>query len=285
MVPRQSALGRRIGIGRTAEILEWEEGYVVKLFFKGFRRESVEQEALIGRVVNESGLPVAKTREVIEVDGRYGIVFERAGNGRTMLQELASKPWQLSSLIRVFTELHLEMHRHSVPELPALRKRLAERICRITDANVPNRLRELAERAKAVALAKLEEFPEDERLCHGDFHPDNIIMSPRGPIIIDWADAAKGNPAADVARTNLLISLGTPVEGRISGWLIKLARKRALSLYLKLYLKRSAISQESIDAWQLPVALTRITEGIPAREKDQLITLIKNHLERSNNAR
>jgi aminoglycoside phosphotransferase (APT) family kinase protein len=202
----------------------------VKLFLKGFRRESVEQEAKTGSVVNESGLPVPKVRELVEVDGRYGIVFERCGSERTMLQELASKPWQFSSLIRVFTELHLEMHRHSIPELLPLRKRLAERICRITDADVPNGFRGLAERAEAVALPRLEEFPQDERLCHGDFHPDNIIMSPRGPIIIDWSDATKGNPAADVARTRLLISMGTTVEGRISRWLVRLARKRALSL-------------------------------------------------------
>ena len=281
MIPRQSSLGRRVGIGRTAEILEWEEGCVVKLFFEGFPRESIEREASVGRVVSELGLPVAAVREVIEVAGRYGIVFERAGNGRTMLQEFASKPWRLRSLIRVFTELHLEMHRHIVSELPPLQKRLAERIRRITDADIPGNLREFAERAKAAALARLEELPEDDRLCHGDFHPDNIIMSPRGPVIIDWSDATKGNPAADVARTRLLISIGTPVEGRISGWLIKLVRKRVLSLYSKLYLKRSAISSESIEAWQLPVALTRLTEDIPG-ERDHLMMLVKNHLERSN---
>ncbi len=281
MVLRHSELGHRIGIGRTAEIFEWEEGYVVKLFLKGFRRDSIEQEANIGRVISESGLPVPKVREFVEVDGRHGIVFERAGNGRTMLQELGSKPWRLSTLIREFTELHLEMHRHSLPELPPLRERLAERICRITDSDLPSSLRKLVERANAVAFVSLEEVPEDERLCHGDFHPDNIIMSPHGPIIIDWSDATKGNPAADVARTRLLISLGTPAEGRISGWLLKLMRNRALSLYLKLYLKRSAILHESIDAWELPIALARITENIPG-ERDKLTTLIKNHLKRLN---
>jgi aminoglycoside phosphotransferase (APT) family kinase protein len=147
----------------------------------------------------------------------------------------------------------------------------------MTDGDIPDNLREFAERAKAAALARLGELPEDDRLCHGDFHPDNIIMSRRGPVIIDWSDATKGNPAADVARTRLLISVGAPVEGRISGRLAKLARKRVLSLYTKLYLARSSISSESIEAWQLPVALTRMTEDIPG-ERDQLIAIVKNHL-------
>jgi len=235
----------------------------------------VEREARVGRVVYELGLPVAAVRDIIELDGRYGIVFERTDSGRTMLQEFASKPWRLDSLIRVFAELHVEMHRHSVPELPSLRESLADRIRGIID--VPNDLREFAERAKVAALAALDQLPEDDKLCHGGFHPDNIIMSRRGPVIIDWSDAARGSPAADVARTRLLISIGTPVEGRISGWLVKLARKRALSIYLKLYSKSSAILPKSIDAWQLPVALTRIAEDIPG-ERDQLITLISRRI-------
>jgi len=89
MVPGQSSLGRRVGIGRTAEILEWNEDYVIKLFLKGFSRESVEREARVRRVVYELGLPVRAVRDIIELDGRYGIVFERVGSGRTMLQEFA----------------------------------------------------------------------------------------------------------------------------------------------------------------------------------------------------
>ena len=43
--------------------------------------------------------------------------------------------------------------------------------------------------------------PEPERpaLCHGDFHPFNVMLSPRGPIVIDWNNAHIGNPLEDVA--------------------------------------------------------------------------------------
>ena len=273
MESRPSELGHRIGVGRTAEILEWEEGYVVKLYLEGFPREYIEQEARIGRALRESGLPVPKTGEVIELDGRHGIVFERLGNGKTMLREFASKPWRLSSLVRMFTRLHLEVHGITIPGLPPLPDRLARRIRRITTEQVPNGSWELVERAREAALAKLDLLPQGERLCHGDFHPDNIILSPRGPFIIDWSEATKGDPAADVARTRLLMSLGAPVEGRMSGWLLGLGRKLALSSYLKSYLDKNTISRESIDAWQLPVTLARLAEGI-APEGGQLIALI-----------
>ena len=62
MVPTRSALGRRVGVGRTAEIFEWKGGCILKLFLDGFRRESVEQEAKIGRLVSESSLPVPEVK-------------------------------------------------------------------------------------------------------------------------------------------------------------------------------------------------------------------------------
>jgi hypothetical protein len=48
-----------------------------------------------------------------------------------------------------------------------------------------------------------------------------------------------------------------------------------------LYLEGSSVSLESVGAWELPVALARITEDI-AGERDQLVTLIEDCLERSN---
>ena len=70
---------------------------------------------------------------------------------------------------------------------------------------------------KKCALKVLERLPDDKFLCHGDFHPDQIIMSPKGPIVIDWITAIKGSPASDVAQSSLVLRLGAPPAGRASG--------------------------------------------------------------------
>lgn len=44
-------------------------------------------------------------------------------------------------------------------------------------------------------------MPDGNQLCHGDFWGGNILMSPRGEVIIDWNRACYGNPLADLART------------------------------------------------------------------------------------
>jgi aminoglycoside phosphotransferase (APT) family kinase protein len=56
-------------------------------------------------------------------------------------------------------------------------------------------------------LSGLAGMPEGDRLCHGDFHPVNVMGETSRPFVIDWPDACRGDPAADVCRSFLLLKL------------------------------------------------------------------------------
>ena len=56
---------------------------------------------------------------------------------------------------------------------------------------------------------------EDERLLHLDLHPDNVLLSARGPVVIDWANARAGNPALDVAMTWVICATSGGLFGRL----------------------------------------------------------------------
>ncbi|MGW1549107.1 aminoglycoside phosphotransferase family protein [Streptomyces sp. NPDC002346] len=45
----------------------------------------------------------------------------------------------------------------------------------------------------------------DDRVLHLDLHPDNVILTGRGPVVIDWSNAGAGDPAADVAMTMVTV--------------------------------------------------------------------------------
>ena len=62
-------------------------------------------------------------------------------------------------------------------------------------------------RAKKELLDTILDMPDGDRLCHGDFHPLNILGNTFDPLIIDWLDAGRGDPAADVCRSYLLLEL------------------------------------------------------------------------------
>jgi aminoglycoside phosphotransferase (APT) family kinase protein len=69
-------------------------------------------------------------------------------------------------------------------------------------------------RAHAALLARLHrelheiEAPDDlsavgegDRLLHLDLHPANVILSAKGPVVVDWTNARRGEPAFDIAIT------------------------------------------------------------------------------------
>jgi len=63
---------------------------------------------------------------------------------------------------------------------------------------------------------RLHEIPfGDGRLLHVDLHPDNVLLSSRGPVVIDWANARAGNPAFDVAMTWVICATSGGAFGRL----------------------------------------------------------------------
>ena len=70
-------------------------------------------------------------------------------------------------------------------------------------------------------------------LVHRDLHPLNVMMTTWGPIVIDWANAARGEPAYDVADTWVLFATADP--GNLNGverFLAPLARRVFLRTFL-----------------------------------------------------
>lgn len=256
--------GTLIGQGRTAEVYAWGDNRALKLYRAGWRASWVEREVQISQRVAAAGLPAPGVGEMIEVDGRFGILFERIV-GPSMVGQFGAKPWTLARTLRSFTDLHLAMHACTIPDLPSQRELLARLI---GDASpVPGRVR-------AAALRQLDQLPDGDALCHGDFHPDNVLVTRSGPVIIDWGSACSGHPLADVARTELLLQVGELPSPALNRWLLASARVFVRRTYVRRYLRLRPALVEELAAWRLPVAVARLGEGIP-EERSKLRRLIE----------
>ena len=61
----------------------------------------------------------------------------------------------------------------------------------------------------------LHEIPcEGAALLHLDLHPLNVLLSPSGPVVIDWTNARAGEPALDVALTWVILASSGGLAGR-----------------------------------------------------------------------
>lgn len=250
-------LTKPIARGRTAEVYAWGEDRVLKLFYSGCSEQSVRQEARITGLVHAAGLPVPGVEGVVEQDGRLGIVFERIA-GVSMLEIFLRQPWRIFTLTRRMARLHAHIHTLALPELPAQRPRLQRRI-----AAAPA----LADDLKEALLARLEGLPDGQQVCHGDFHPGNILLTPRGAVVIDWIDATCGNRLADVARTRLLVQNGSPPPGTRIGRRRAAGRVLGYWLYRLQYARRQPFERAQLDAWATVVAGARLAENLPAEQE------------------
>jgi uncharacterized protein (TIGR02172 family) len=262
--------GKLIGQGRTAEIYSLEDDKVLKLFRESLGHKSVEQEYLISKVVAEAGVPAPRIYEMVQVDGRQGIVCQHV-QGQTMLDIIAGKPYRVLAEGRRLAQLHHQIHDCHITSLPSQKETLAAFISR---ASI------LERQHRDHILTYLARLSGGTTLCHGDFHPDNIIISPQGASVIDWQNATSGNPAADVARSSLLLRSGAPPPGTtgLEAGLLNLLRSGFYKAYIREYYRVSDLNPEQVDAWTLPVAAARLAEDLPGSEKQILLNIVLNKL-------
>ena len=182
----QRMKGPLIGRGRTAEIYAWGDSQVLKLFRQDWPDDWVEYEVKIARIAQQAGLSAPAVGEELDIGGQRGVIYERV-DGPSMLHSVAIKPWTLFKTARQFADLHASIHLLTVNDLPLQRESLKRAI---------NRAPHLTDSMKSGILQRLELLPDGNALCHGDFHPDNILMSEHGPVVIDWMTATQGNPIA-----------------------------------------------------------------------------------------
>jgi aminoglycoside phosphotransferase (APT) family kinase protein len=76
--------------------------------------------------------------------------------------------------------------------------------------------------------SRLHAIPyQDGTLLHFDLHPDNVLISRAGPIVIDWTNAHAGEPDSDVAMTWLILATSAGRVGRVIAWLFASRAGRA----------------------------------------------------------
>lgn len=61
--------------------------------------------------------------------------------------------------------------------------------------------------------ARLDSDP-GVRILHLDLHPENVMLSRRGPVVIDWRNATEGPPDLDLALSALIIAQVATDEAR-----------------------------------------------------------------------
>jgi len=265
-------MGERVLLaeGREAEVFLQADGTVLKLLRQPGDGGRVEREAAALRALAAAGIAAPAVVGTVEVDGRPGLVTTRV-EGTNLLDLLGRRPLSVLAAGRVMGAAHAAMHEIVAPaDLPDLKDLLAGRIAAA----------DLAGGRREAALALLDALPGGDRLCHGDFHLGNMIGTWAHAEVIDWGDAARGDPVADVARTELLHRIGEPGPGTPAfiRAVAPVGRGLLTDRYLATYRRHRPLDGRLVDRWRVVRAAARLAEPIP-EERPKLLAVLDRGLE------
>jgi aminoglycoside phosphotransferase (APT) family kinase protein len=252
MAPR--LLGDVVAHGSRSVVHAYGRGAVIKVPKPTTPASWIRAEAEYVEAVRAVGAPAPALLGMEEIFGRPASVWEHV-EGPSLWQQVVDRPDRSAAIGRALADVQLALFELVTPvTLPDQRDRLSSKI-RWSAAHVDASL--------AAALDLLPRREGAPRLCHGDLHPSNVIVSQDGPVLVDWFDACGGDRVADVARSSLtLLSHGATTPSHLPG-----SDPRTLAVLTQAYLSRL---QESLDIppsllsrWQAVNAAARLAEGVP----------------------
>jgi len=169
-MPATDPPGQLLGTGRSADVYAIGEDRVLRRY-----RVPIDAaaEARLMRHLAAAGFPVPTVYEAAGHD----LVMERL-DGRDMLADLGQRPWRIPRHARMLADLHNRLHEITAP--PGW--------------------------PPAVAPDGTVLSAGGDKVLHMDLHPGNVMLTSRGPVVIDWTGARAGAPGADVALAYLIMA-------------------------------------------------------------------------------
>lgn len=162
--------GQLIGRGRACDVYAAGPGRVRRRYREPHPGLAAREFAVM-RHLAEHGFPVPAVLDHADDT----IEMERV-EGPTMLARLAARPWEVDRLADVLALLH-------------------RRLAAVPVAGVD-------------LVAPFAAFAPAECVAHLDLHPDNVILSPGGPVVIDWTNTCLAPAGLDIAATWVVTATG-----------------------------------------------------------------------------
>ncbi|SDO22963.1 Phosphotransferase enzyme family protein [Streptomyces sp. cf386] len=155
----EKVTGRLLGSGRTADVYEIDEAWVLRRDREGYG-DALAKGAVMAHV-REHGYPAPRVR--LADSSRTELVMQRL-SGPTMLGALTEGTMGADEAGGILARLLRQLH--GVPARGA----------------------------------------QGGRVLHLDLHPDNVVLTPDGPYVIDWDNAEEGDPGLDWASSAVILA-------------------------------------------------------------------------------
>lgn len=227
---------------------------VKKVFSADYSKTDVLYEALNTSRVEDTGLDIPKLLGVSVEDGCWVITSERA-EGPTLADLLAAHPENANDYVNSMVDYQIAFNKRTNPLLLKLKDKLHRQIDELDTINSS---------IKYELSTRLEGLPKHNKLCHGDYCLENIIVQTdennqiTSITAVDWVHATQGNASADVANTYLML---------------KLTNEAFAEKYISAFCEKTNTDRRYVNSWLPIVAAARLTKKKEA-EKELLEAMV-----------
>lgn len=211
----------------------------LKVYFEEVPKDEIFKEAFILSFIERMGV---KTSRVIQLRNLHGhwVLEMSLVKGRIMLIPLieslaAGDTESARRIIQKVAQMQAQVNSIAAGDFSDYKSYAVKLI-------QGNPSLSATQKGKLITLAAT--LPDGDRLCHGDYHPANILMEDEGNCtIIDWFDAGAGDPCNDAARTFANMKhKGFFPESELN----------LPEIYLVAYCEASGVSRDDVLQW-LPI--------------------------------
>ena len=232
---------------------DWQQPLVVRVKPRHDAIGAARVEAACHEWLADCGYPVPRMLEVLDPDvvaPRPTQVMVRAP-GRMLFDAVKHEPWTTRRRLNQLAGLHVELHRLPVDGFPETADLVDRRLA------LPRGVAAgFDDPALSAALQQVEELVPRLRaapvsVCHGDFHPLNVVVDGTSASVIDWSDAGIGDRHADVARTILLFELaGIATTKRFERSVLNIVGPFVAKAYGRAYERLLPLDAERLALWR-----------------------------------
>lgn len=246
----------------SCPVRDFQQQLAVKMFVNEHGLPRLENEFRAMEQVHHHGYPVPKPLLLESSDAIGGpFMIREFASGPTVHDYIMDGFWRMWQITGAMADTLAQLHRIPPAGFPHCER----------DMLTPS-LEELEQQISDYGLQGLRNgvrwlqchrpsWQERTTIVHLDYHPKNLIILPgQRLMVLDWSEAAVGDPHADLGRMHMLISCVSPEKlpmhvRAVAG----IGRRIFCKRLLKMYRRHFPIRQENLDYYKAWAALRHLT--------------------------